>query len=93
MRKVQFPLIWRAAGLTNIVVSVIKVLLSFSKSFYNRALCSFPIVLSGSQESVRFLRPVARQNIGKSALRMIVKVANFRVFWNEASLSCYGKPV
>ena len=76
MREVQFPLIWRAAGLKNIVVSVIKVLLSFSKSFYNRALCSFPIVLSGSQESVRFLRPVARQNIGKSALRMIVKVAN-----------------
>ena len=55
---------------------MIKELLSFSKSFYNRALCSFPILLSGSQESVRFLRPVARQNIGKPALRMIVKGAN-----------------
>ena len=76
MRKVQFSLIWRAAGLTNIMVSLIKVLLYFAKSFYKRALCSFPIVLSGSQESVRFLRPVARQNIGKSALRVIVKVAN-----------------
>ena len=77
MRKVQFPLIRLAAGLTNIMVSVIKVLLSFSKSFYNRVLCSFPIVLSGSQGALRFLRPAARQNIGKSALRMIVKVANY----------------
>ena len=35
----------------------------------------FVIVLSGSQDSVRFSRPVARQNGGNYTLRMILKVA------------------
>ena len=31
----------------------------FSRSFYHRAQCLFPIILTVSQDSVRFLRPVA----------------------------------
>ena len=39
----------------------------------------FLILLSGSQDSVRFLRPVARQNSGSCTLRMIVKVAYLQI--------------
>ena len=48
----------------------------FSRSFFNRAQCLFPIVSSGPQDSMRFVRPVAYQNSGKYTLRMIVIVTN-----------------
>ena len=47
----------------------------FSRSFRYRAQCLFLIVLSGSQDSVRLLRHVARLNSGNYTLCVIVKVA------------------
>ena len=63
-------------GLTNLTVSEMKILFSIRRSFCYHVQCLFPIVLSGSQDPVRFVKPMARQNSGKYTLRMTVKVAN-----------------
>ena len=54
----------------------IKAFCSFLRSFYHCAHCLFPIVLSGSQDFVRFLRPMAHQSGGIThCVHMILKVA------------------
>ena len=75
---VHISLFWRATGFLNTTVSGLKMLFisHFSRPFYHRAQCLFPIDVSGPHDSVIFVRPVARQDGGTYTLRMIVKVAN-----------------